>query len=73
MTFNIIKLAGGFRKTEEGFRSKGNWDLYKCFINEGKDYAEFYINLNAKQGLGEIAEKDESYREVIKKHLFTEE
>ncbi|MFA5543289.1 MAG: hypothetical protein ACOYH4_06770 [Saccharofermentanales bacterium] len=72
MTFNIIKLGSGLAKADNGFEGRGDWDLYKCFFSEDEDYAEFYINLNVKQGLGKIAEKDSRYREVIEKHLFTE-
>ena len=61
MKFKYIILGKGLAKQSNGFSGKGNWDLYKCFVDNGKRYGEFYLNLNTKTGEGELLCKDKDY------------
>ena len=72
--FDISKLSSNTQRGEYGFGgSNGKWDLYKCFYRNGKDYVEFFINLNFTDGKGEITYKDKSlYGKTLIKHLTQE-
>jgi hypothetical protein len=62
MEFRIMTLGKGLKKLENGFGEEGDWNIYKCFYG---DYAEFYINFNEKEGIGEIKRKDITYAPIL--------
>ena len=72
MKFKTMLLGKQMNKNENGFSGKGNWDLYKCFYGEDGNYAEFYINLNHKESIGEIIRKDTDYAPILEQ-AFEEE
>ena len=55
-------LAGSF--TSE---PRGDWIATKVFV--GDDAGEFFLNLNSKEGRGEISIKDPEYGDVVLREL----
>ena len=50
----------------------GNWIVTKVFIgeNEGPErQGEFYLNLNPREGMGEITMKDPDYGDIVLREL----
>jgi hypothetical protein len=56
------QIAGGF--TSE---PAGDWITTKVFVADGE--GEFFLNLNPKQGIGEISIKDPEYGNIVLKEL----
>ena len=58
---HLKKIADGFSGTE-----KGDWTIYKMFY-ERADGAEgeFYLNINERTGVANIAAKDIGYADVL--------
>jgi len=59
MTFNFICLGVDVAKKENCFSGKGDWTLFKVFTEDGK---EFYLNLNIKNGEGEMVKKEDDIK-----------
>jgi len=72
MKFEYLVLGIGLNKTKNGFSGEGDWDLYKCFVNNPRGYGEFYINLNRRTGEGEIRFKDTEYADFLTKEFEAE-
>lgn len=51
-------FAGGFTSTPAG-----NWIATKVFVADGE--GEFFLNLNPKEGIGEILMKDPEYGDIV--------
>jgi hypothetical protein len=56
------QAAGGFTSTPPG-----DWIVTKVFVAEGE--GEFYLNLNPKEGVGEISIKDSDYGDIVLQEL----
>jgi len=56
------QFAGGF--TSE---PPGDWIATKVFVADGE--GEFFLNLNPKEGVGEISIKDSDYGDIVLKEL----
>ena len=68
MKLEIMCLAKGMAKAPDGngFSGKGDWDLYKCFYQHGKDnYAEFYLNINLTTMVAELKSKEGAYVDIL--------
>jgi hypothetical protein len=55
-------LAGGFTSAP-----RGDWLATKVFV--GDDAAEFFLNLNSKEGRGELSIKDPGYGDAVMKEF----
>ena len=67
MKFEWIGMGTGQKKLANGsFSNGGDWKLMKCFYKDEGRYGEFFININASTGEGEIVYKDKiSYGEAL--------
>jgi hypothetical protein len=65
MRFKTILLGKEVAKSENGFSGKGSWNLFKCFYQDKDNYAEFYLNLNEIDGIGEIVRKSTDYAPIL--------
>ena len=61
MKFHYTILGRNQMKGKNGFSGEGPWICFKCFLDNGKDYGEFYLNLNQMTKEGEFKFKDHSY------------
>jgi hypothetical protein len=65
MTFKIMGMGKQMAKSANGFSGKGDWDLLKCFYENKGNYAEFYLNINWKEGIAELKMKDVDYAPIL--------
>lgn len=78
MKFTYLILGEGLAKSENGgFSGKGDWTLFKCFVENktrygDNGYGEFFLNLNMKTGEGCLAMKDKNYSVFLEEEFSRE-
>ena len=74
LDFSVALLGQNVSRGPSGGFSggSGDWIVTKVFVGEEKDadsQGEFYLNLNSKEGIGEITMKDPDYGDIVLSEL----